>query len=166
MAASAITPKAIKKLQDYYNDEDDPDARQLLDWAAKQRGIRESTIEEIERGTGLKRAYLVLSIKELARLGFGKFIVGRRTQKSRMIWEVDLCDVGICAQGGLVDFETNRVGEPEGSPSSTPEDITHVFHLRPDLRISLKLPSNLTSLEAKRLADFILSLPFEQTTER
>jgi hypothetical protein len=161
-----ISPKAIKKIQDYYNDPSDPETKRLFDWAAKQRGSKESTVEQIQEGTGLKRAYVIGAMKELDGLGFGQFVVGRRNKFSRMIWKVGLGDLGRCAQGSAVDFDDSELTEgtardPDASENRA-DEILHFFHLRPKLRISLKLPSNLTPGEARRLADFILSLPFEE----
>jgi hypothetical protein len=160
------SPRAIKTIQGYYNDPGNSGARQLFDWAAKQRGSKQSTVNEIEEGAGLKRADVISTMKELDRLRFGKFIVGRRNKESRMIWNVGLGDLGRCAQGTVVDFDEPAMSHdlPQGAEAAgaRPDDILHLFHLRPELRISLKLPANLTALEARRLADFVLSLPFDR----
>ena len=41
----------------------------------------------------MTRAFVVTAMKELDRLGFGKFVVGRRGNQSRMIWNVGLGDL-------------------------------------------------------------------------
>jgi hypothetical protein len=156
------SPKAIKTIRGYYNDPASPEARQLFDWAAKQHGSKETTVSQMEEGAGLTRADVVTSMKELDRLRFGKFTVGRRSKESRMTWYVDLGALGQCAQGHEIDFDDPL--EP-AAPGNEAADIVHVFHLRPERRISLKLPSNLSAAEARRLADFILALPFPMATE-
>ena len=45
----------------------------------------------------------------------------------------------------------------EGGPARM---TRHSFQLRPDASIALELPSDLTQLEARRLAEFIRTLPF------
>jgi hypothetical protein len=158
--------RAIKTIQGYYNDPSNPDATLLFDWAAKQRGSKQSTVSEVMKGAGLERAYVILAMRELDQLRFGKFTVGRRNKESRMTWDVDLGDLGKVAQGLAVDFEDPVLshGTPQAPdvPGAGSDEILHVFHLRPELRISLKLPSNLTPGEARRFAEFILTLPFEE----
>ena len=39
--------------------------------------------------------------------------------------------------------------------------LSHSYHLRPGLEVELQLPTDLTKDEAKRLASFLESLPFE-----
>jgi hypothetical protein len=52
-------------------------------------------------------------------------------------------------------------------PVSSPPDvhttgtISHRFVLRPDFRVDVDLPADMTQAEARRLAAFITSLPFE-----
>jgi len=43
-----------------------------------------------------------------------------------------------------------------------PAPLLHVFHLRPDFKLQIPLPLDLTEREAERLATFILSCPFWQ----
>ena len=40
--------------------------------------------------------------------------------------------------------------------------LVHPFQLRPGLRITIKLPVDLTSKEAERLAGFIRQVPFDE----
>jgi hypothetical protein len=161
-----ITEKAKREIQRYYADPEEVESKKLLDWAAMQRFTKESTVAQIEDGAKLSRAFVVLAMKNLDRLGFGKFVLGRRGNQSRMIWNVDLGDLGRCGQGKDINFNA-----PVQSPSEEADlanaglqDILHFYQLRPDLRISLRLPLNLTPGEARRLADFVLSLPFERSS--
>jgi hypothetical protein len=158
-----ITERAKREIQRYYADPAEVESKKLLDWAAKQRFTKESTVAQIEDGAKLSRAFVVLAMKDLDRLGFGKFVVGRRGNQSRMIWNVSLGDLGRCAQGQVVEFENPELSESNsGSPElAKPGEFLHLYQLRPDLKISIRLPSDLTPGEAKRVADFILSLSFE-----
>jgi hypothetical protein len=158
--------RAIKIIRGYYNDPATPGARQLFDWAAKQLGSKETTVSQMEKGAGLKRTDVIMSMKELDRLRFGKFTVGRRNKESRMTWYVDLGALGQCAQGLEVEFDDAELTEgtardPDASENRA-DEILHLYQLRPELRLSLRLPSNLTPGEARRLADFVLSLPFDR----
>jgi hypothetical protein len=161
-----ITQKGKEKIREAYADPSNEDARKLFDWASSQTDKAESQVEQIMRGAKLSRPYVVHAMKELAQLGFGQFVVGRRNNRSRMIWNVNLGDLGRCAQGEPVEFDE---AEPAEMPSQQTQSIKpgeqnivqHFYLLRPELRVSLKLPANLTRGEARRLADFILSLPFD-----
>jgi len=46
-----------------------------------------------------------------------------------------------------------------GSPTGSGTMVDHHFHLRTDLQITLRLPSDLNEKEADRLAKFISALP-------
>ena len=50
--------------------------------------------------------------------------------------------------------------EEERAPDPAP--LLHVFHLRPDFKLQIPLPMDLTEHEAERLATFLLSLPFHR----
>jgi transcriptional regulator with XRE-family HTH domain len=39
--------------------------------------------------------------------------------------------------------------------------LTHAYHLRPSLKVSIDLPADITPKEAERLSQFICSLPVE-----
>jgi hypothetical protein len=160
-----ISERVKKKIQGYYADPKNVDTKKLFDWAAKQRFSKESTAEQIEQGAKVTHAFVIAAMKDLEELGFGKFVLGRRGSKSRMIWNVGLGDLGRCAQGKNVDFnEPEPVESPleEADLANTGvQEILHLYQLRPDLRISIRLPADLTPVEAKRVADFIRSLSFE-----
>jgi hypothetical protein len=160
-----IAERAKKFIRDHYADPDNTSTRKLFDWAAKQGFPKESTVDQIERGAKLDRAYVIYAMKELGQLGFGRFVVGRRGNDSRMVWKVRLGDLGRCAQGETVEFDEPELTPvlPRESETATEgaQDIVHFYQLRPDRKLSLSLPSDLTPREARRLANFILSLPFE-----
>lgn len=43
--------------------------------------------------------------------------------------------------------------------------VTHDFPLRPDLTVSIQLPTDLTVADAERMTGFVTSLVFESDTE-
>lgn len=48
----------------------------------------------------------------------------------------------------------------EGNADAEGPARTHQFYLRPDFVVSVELPVDMTTAEARRLADFVLCLPF------
>lgn len=91
------------------------------------------------------RQRIVSALRRLEEQGLGKFIVGRRGQPSR--------------------FKHRRDGQPktQAPPLIDPgRMVEHLYQLRPDLRIGVELPADLTAAEAGRLADFVKTLPFER----
>jgi hypothetical protein len=160
-----IAEKAKRRVRDYYAEPSNEDARKLLDWAAKQSCPEETDVDQIVGAVRLERAYVISAMKELTQLGFGQFVVGRHKKPSRMVWKVRLGDLGRYAQGETVEFDEPEITPKLSHESETAEhgaqDIVHFYQLRPDRKLSLSLPSDLTPREARRLADFILSLPFE-----
>jgi hypothetical protein len=163
--AEMIAEKAKRRIRDYYAEPANEEARRLLDWAAKQSYPEETDVDQIVDAAGLDRAYVISAMKELAQLGFGQFVVGRHKKPSRMIWKVRLGDLGRYAQGEAVEFDEPELPPMRSHESETAKhgapDIVHFYQLRPERKLSLSLPSDLTPREARRLADFIMSLPFD-----
>lgn len=60
-----------------------------------------------------------------------------------------------------VDAEKDPLNLPTDD-FARPDTIHHRFQLRTDYIVKLKLPEDLTAREAKRLATFLKSLPFEE----
>jgi hypothetical protein len=129
----------------------------------------------------MKGAALAL-LKRMEADGLGRLLLGRRGAKTRFSvkWEVrrELIDVleslrnedasdeqTSQRQPGDVDTGVDspaRAVRVEGSePANIGEHLAHQFNLRPGVVVQFRLPSNLTTLEAQRLARFIEALPFE-----
>jgi hypothetical protein len=149
------SPRAIKTIRAYYNDPDSPESKRFFDWAAKQQGRKQSTVSQVQKGAGLDRAFVIAAMKSLQQLRFGKFTVGRRNKESRMSWDVDLSDLGRCAQGSDVDFDepVTSHGTPQG-PVVTDAGESHVFIMRPGLKILL--PSDVTPDEGRQVSNWVL----------
>jgi hypothetical protein len=75
-----------------------------------------------------------------------------------------LTDVGKAYAGEIDEIEPvdEEDLEEEIYSSTDDETIEHEYTLRPDVKIALALPADLTRREAKRLADFINTLPFDE----
>lgn len=146
--------------------ESDPIARVMLDHFAGRRNFRsETTVEQLmaalsREGVSISRPKAVELLKFLAEAGCGDFLVGRGSKQTRIEWGISLVEVGQIVSGrsaGEVSGTTHLDGRNDQS-------IDHQFALRPNFATNLTLPSDLTAREAKRLADFVLTLPFEEST--
>lgn len=152
-------------------------ARRLLDNLANRQTDRRVT--PASRAAVLADAShgeIVALLRKLDDIGAGEFKVGRRGSKTRIEWLYSQRGLGQAARGEAAqpekidevdpdeledseaDVETagetsDEVGEDDGL-------IAHSFQLRPDLRLSIRLPADLTSKEAERLAGFIRQVPF------
>ena len=154
------------KLQNLYK-KSEP-ARLLFDHFAKRTNDASETkvdrILSLMKGEGhdLSRGQVIDVFKELEKLECGRFVTGRHGWPSRFVWTVSLVGVGKVAGGENQQLKTKASGSSE---DETPANLTHNFHLRPDMQIKLELPSDLTTAEALRLAEFIKALPFGEDEE-
>lgn len=111
-----------------------------------QNGV--TTVDELEDTAAntqvdVDRRDLVRMMKKMGEEGFGRFIVGRHDHPTRIKWSPKL----------LEGDRARNVGD----------SIEHLYKLRPTHEpISIELPVDLTTEEARRLSSFILTLPFEQ----
>jgi hypothetical protein len=109
-------------------------------WPPQQESasVDDIVTEASEAGIAADRRALVHFLKDLERLQYGQF-------------ELLGCP-----------SHTN-LEKPVSSPPDvhTTGTISHRFVLRPDFRVDVDLPADMTQAEARRLAAFITSLPFE-----
>jgi hypothetical protein len=79
--------------------------------------------------------------------------------------------LGAAAKGAVgepTEIDESELDDTEsgyGEENIRPEDdwvdwIDHTFQLRHDIRVTIKLPADLNSKEAERLAGFIRQVPF------
>ncbi|MGH9344687.1 MAG: hypothetical protein ACRD19_13120, partial [Terriglobia bacterium] len=74
-----------------------------------------------------------------------------------------LTSVGKAAAGEDVPLETISEEERELAGKFSEEEVEiYAFPLRPNLKVELELPIDLSFMEASRLADFIKTLPFDR----
>ena len=129
-------------------------AEQLSGWPAEDRP-RGKTLCQIRRE-------LVRVLRKLEAFGVGDFKSGRRGAKSRFHLHRHREEVSKVL--GPPPEPSRAPAEPDASRAAAPVDpavLTHAFALRPDLKITLDLPADLTRAEAGRLARFVEALPFE-----
>jgi len=157
MALASLDRDRIERLQALYKA--NASVAKILDNLAARK--RDRKIVEVGRLKEIlpdvKRTEIVEVFKELAELGFGRFMVGRRGAASRFEWDVSLRSVGRAAMGkGTVEAASEELDDEE----TTPPIIRHEYRLRSDFTAQIELPANLTTREAARLADFLRTLPF------
>ena len=96
-----------------------------------------------ESHPNVDRQEIVALLKDLEEAGFGRFLAGRRGHPSRLEWSLE----DVAESGEISDSEVSS--------------LRHQFRLRRDSTVLFDLPEDLTKSEAQRLADFVLTLPFE-----
>lgn len=145
----------------------------------REKDSKETKLERLEdlirqEGGSPSRVEIVALMKGLQEANCGRFIVGRRGSPSRFVWSVSLRSVGLAATSGSdhvecigIDAEERDSGNANEEQTEFDHDssITHSFILRPDYRVELRLPADLTSREAARLADFLRTLPFDNSPD-
>jgi hypothetical protein len=154
-------------------------AQRFFDYlAARSKNARETTVDRLlhvlsRDGQDVSRRDLIGLLQALQEQAAGEFIVGRRGQPSRFRWEVGMIGLAKAVRGEdgaaieAID-ETDVAAETNGDDShgeerAAPGTIRHCYQLRPDTQVRLDLPANLTTKEAHRLAEFIKTLPFDET---
>lgn len=158
--------KQIQELRELYETEENsqPFFRYL---ASRKKGrIRTCSVKAfhnslIKQGSELTHSQVVKLFKHLDALGFGQFFVGRHGKPSRLRWKADSVSVGLAAtrKADNIIWLENQVGD-EVETGEEMELLTHTFRLRRNLTVNFTLPSDLTKVEAQRLAGFIVTLPF------
>lgn len=158
----------MQLLQSIYTESED--FRDILDYfAGRRRNSRETRPESLiaaikmETSRRIERRRIIEFFRLLERARCGKYIEGRLGHPSRFSWDVGLISVGQAARGDVRIVE----GSAHDEMDETSEPLTirpalrlHRYHLRPDLEMSIELPTDLTISEASRLAEFVKTLPF------
>lgn len=159
--------KALKRL--YANS---AVAKAAMDYfASRQYNSGSTKVDRLERTLAqaeyeFPRRDVIGFLRQLEGLGCGTFVIGRRGQPSRFEWGVQMISVAKASKGEeqaikrLDPVEVPREEDEEDVPAGT---LRHPYRLRPELTISLDLPSDLTMKEAARLAEFIKTLPFDSS---
>jgi hypothetical protein len=114
----------------------------------------------------ITRQDIVKLFQDLDKLKIGSFKVGRRTQKSRFISEINIVDIGEILEEDI----SNDIRQKEIEKKTT-QKISRIsenelgdlrrypFLLRANLEISLELPVDLTNADVERLYNFIKTIP-------
>jgi hypothetical protein len=130
-----------------------------------------TTVDEILADGEVPRRQAINLLRDLESLGYGAFRVGRKGHPSRFEWNIDPADLSASLAGGKHedadgdDTDEHESAEPvaqDDEPRQGDTEIAHQYVLRPDYRVSLNLPDNLTRREAEVLADWVRNLSFER----
>jgi hypothetical protein len=155
-----------QELQDFYKE--NAPARAVLDhFASRERNRNTTTLDRLlvslsEAGIVISRGDLIKVLRRLEEMNCGKLIAGRKGHPSRFVWAVGMVEVGRVAAGSAVTIEPAPPTETEEEATESDDDLLeHHFRLRKDLDVPLRLPADLSTTEAARLAAFIQTLPFD-----
>lgn len=153
----------VEALRNFYRT--DQAARAILDnLAARHQDRSETRVDRlhyaISEEEDITRADVIRVLRQLEDLGCGAFVVGRKGRESRFAWAVGLTGVGRAAAGDATDLREVSSEATESDGSDEDNTIAHSYVLRANFVARFALPSDLTSAEAARLADFIKTLPF------
>ncbi|MGH6836998.1 MAG: hypothetical protein ACREC9_16025 [Methylocella sp.] len=160
-----VTNDISKSLKDIYHE--DKDARAIFDWfATRQNDAREVAADRAAVMAEVGYPDVIRVFRILADIGCGRFLIGRKSHKTRMAWDYSIRSLAAAAQGGAQAIEEIDPEFVEDSIEADEEEethglLTHEFQLRARDKVQIKLPSDLSAKEAERLAAFIKTLPFE-----
>lgn len=126
----------------------------------RHRNAAITTVEQAMEWTKGERREVVDLFKQLDETSIGTFVIGRRGAQSRFEWAVRLTDVGYAYAGEIEEIEPASQDDLQDE-TILDEHVEHEYRLRPNLKVILSLPSNLTKREAERLSSFIATLPFD-----
>ena len=149
----------LELLRALYGEHDS--AKAVLDhFASRERNWKTTTIDRIYSNLSyhVSRGDIIWVFRELEKCGCGRFVVGRRGQPSRFEWSVEMVGVGQAAAGETDQLEEVSP-EDEREENGDNDFFEHKFHLRPDLSVTIELPTDLTPQEAARMSRFIETLP-------
>jgi hypothetical protein len=148
----------VERLRSFYKN--NSDFRAVLDFVnahGKSEGWEDAsdlTARMNASGVGVNRAQIISAFKMLATLRCGWFTVGRRKWPTRLEFRADPRQLHKLA----------TASSPVASVA--PTMLTHRFRLRPELEISVYLPSDVSKKEISRIADFLQTLPFDHAELR
>ena len=148
-------------------------------FSKRELPVKVTTVDSVLKSSLLTRAQVIDLFKKLAEAGAGEFKTGRRGMQTRIEWAYNVSDIGKFVSGDVTDvkplYETEEPTERKGPKS---EDVkkhpgrprgsknkvhaatnTHTYLLRDDYRLHFRLPKDFSTAEAKRLAEFVQSLP-------
>jgi hypothetical protein len=133
------------------------------DFADRKRNQQTTKLDQLLKrleDQRITRAAAIQVFRTLQEIGCGQFIEGRKGHPTRFEWQDDLLTVGRVARGEPSKIESLNSDDEESHANSTaPGDVEHLFRLRPDYSVRLRLPADFTDKEAQRLGDFLRTLP-------
>lgn len=138
-----------------------PPTLAFLSWAERTKTTPpETTIADLGEELGITASDAKDLVDGILELKLAQFIVGRKGYPSRLKWRYTLPSIAGTAKGTIK--QPVPIAESIVSKDQLIEHelLEQEFRLRPDQKITFKLPEDLTTNEAERLARFIQSLPF------
>lgn len=157
-----INISTAKRLQELYKT--DSCARAFFDWIdSRTNGARETKARVASDRANWEYGEIVELFKEFSKLDVGDYIVGRKGAETRISWNFDVKSIASMAKGESSEVRSVPVDAPrdDDEEDQNPEGfMTHSFALRPDVKVDLSLPLDLSDKEADRLAGWVKSLPF------
>lgn len=145
-----------------------------------------TTVDELLEDGEIPRKQAINLLRDLEGLGYGSFKVGRKGHPSRFEWSIDPEELRAALDDDEREAESSSeptsahdkpapprvsfMGHPAALEASVPtrsplqpsREIEHLYVLRPDYRVSLNLPDNLTRREAEALSEWVRILSFER----
>ena len=135
------------------------------DLSNRQRNQQVTKLDQILNrleDKGITRGIAIQFFRRLEDIGCGQYVEGRKGHPSRFVWEDDLITVGRVARGEAGQIESlNSEEEEAANEARQARDFEHIFRLRGDFVVRLRLPSDLTDKEAQRLGGFLKTLSME-----
>lgn len=139
-------------------------------------GLKRIQVLLKHRGVVVSWGDLIAAFRLLQEAGCGVFVKGSKGKKSRFIWAVhttllaDYASDVVGEQDSSDEDEDEEEGDAEGDDADCEDEedeeewgvplLHHLFVLRENLTLALKLPVDLTQVEADRLAQFADSLSY------
>lgn len=163
---SNIDKKMVTQLQALYKN--DQTVKALLDWFGERRkDSRMMPARVATNNTGADYTDIIRVFRQFDEMGIGTFLVGRKGSESRIQWHYSIRSLAEAAKGNAEVVEAPRVPEGQALEDEFDEAIfaadmvQHSFQIRPDLKLTFTLPSDISAKEADRIAQFVKTLPFE-----
>jgi len=147
----------------------------VFHWLGKEGPARRglpSYADDVANQSRRSLAEVTACFRSLERAGCGKYVVGRRGNKSRFRWRCSpksACAKALALSDAYVPpWRASETGSnadlptaEEGEGAPTEPMLEHTFLLRSELPpLVIRLPVSFTRAEATRVATFITSLPF------
>lgn len=131
--------------------------------AMRQRNRQSTSVDQAKRilsqeNQNINRGEIVSIFRAFEEADCGQFVTDRHNNPLRFEWKVPMIQMAKAASGET----TGDQDTIETSNEEIQDFLAHQFHLRPEITVELELPIDLTDSEAKRLADFVRALPFDQ----
>lgn len=113
---------------------------------------REISAEDVMDELKLERREAVNLLKEADKRGLGRFVLGRGSNKTRIVWKAAQYSP---MEDVIPDTTLSQMGNSRAS-------LEHTFPLN-EFNVEIRLPRDLTSSEAERIARFVASLATNNT---